>query len=347
MPSIPYLNPKPKKIMTNRQQILAHRPVGMPTKDTWTLTESEIPELKDGEVLIENHYVSLDPAMRGWMNDARSYIPPVQIGEVMRAGTVGKIVKANNHPKFKVGDVLTGWGGVQEYSVTDGSNYYPVDTSLVPMPTYIGTLGMPGMTAYFGILEVGKIKEGDVVVVSGAAGAVGSIVGQVAKIKGCKVVGIAGGPEKCAYVTDELGFDACIDYKNGSVPAGLKEHCPKGLDVYFDNVGGDILDACLARLKMHARIVICGAISQYNNKENVQGPKNYLSLLVNRATMQGMVVMDYAPKYREAAMQMGQWMMEGKLKSREDIYEGIENFYETFTRLFSGEKKGKLVLKIK
>jgi len=330
--------------MTNRQQILAHRPVGMPTTDTWTLTETEVPELKDGEVLIRNHYVSLDPAMRGWMNDARSYIPPVQLGEVMRAGTVGEVVKANNHPTFKVGDVLSGWGGVQEYSVTDGTNYYQVDTRLAPMPTYIGTLGMPGMTAYFGILEVGKIKEGDVVVVSGAAGAVGSIVGQVAKIKGCKVIGIAGGPNKCKYVVEELGFDACIDYKNDSVAAGLKEHCPKGLDVYFDNVGGEILDHCLARLKMNARIVICGAISQYNNRENVQGPKNYLSLLVNRATMQGMVVFDYAPKYGEAAREMGQWMAEGKLKSREDIYEGIENFYETFTRLFTGEKKGKLVL---
>jgi NADPH-dependent curcumin reductase CurA len=332
--------------MTNRQQILAHRPVGMPTTDTWTLTETEVPELKDGEVLIRNHYVSLDPAMRGWMNDARSYIPPVQLGEVMRAGTVGEVVKANNHPTFKVGDVLSGWGGVQEYSVTDGTNYYQVDTRLAPMPTYIGTLGMPGMTAYFGILEVGKIKEGDVVVVSGAAGAVGSIVGQVAKIKGCKVIGIAGGPDKCKYVVEELGFDACIDYKNDSVAAGLKEHCPKGLDVYFDNVGGEILDHCLARLKMNARIVICGAISQYNNRENVQGPKNYLSLLVNRATMQGMVVFDYAPKYGEAAREMGQWMAEGKLKSREDIYEGIENFYETFTRLFTGEKKGKLVLKL-
>jgi hypothetical protein len=333
--------------MTNRQQILAKRPVGLPDQDTWTLTETEVPALKEGEVLIENHYASLDPAMRGWINDARSYIPPVQIGEVMRAGTIGKVVDVNKHPKYKVGDVLTGWGGVQEYSVTDGTSYYPVDTKLVPMPTYIGTLGMPGMTAYFGILEVGKIKEGDIVVVSGAAGAVGSVVGQIAKIKGCTVVGIAGGADKCAYVIDELGFDACIDYKNEDVAAGLKTHCPKGMDVYFDNVGGDILDACLGRLRLHARIVICGAISQYNNKENVQGPKNYLSLLVNRATMQGMVVMDYAPKYREAAVQMGTWMMEGKLKSREDIYKGIENFHETFLRLFNGEKKGKLVLKIK
>jgi NADPH-dependent curcumin reductase CurA len=332
--------------MINQQQILTHRPVGMPTSDTWTLTETEVPALKEGEVLIRNHYVSLDPAMRGWMNDARSYIPPVQLGEVMRAGTVGEVIKANNHPQFKVGDVLSGWGGVQEYTVTDGANYYQVDTRLAPMPTYIGTLGMPGMTAYFGILEVGKLKDGDVVVVSGAAGAVGSVVGQIAKIKGCKVVGIAGGPDKCRYVVEELGFDACIDYKNDSVADGLKEHCPKGLDVYFDNVGGEILDHCLARLKLNARIVICGAISQYNNRDNVQGPKNYLSLLVNRASMQGMVVFDYAPKYGEAARQMGQWMAEGKLKSREDVYEGIENFYDTFVRLFSGEKKGKLVLKV-
>ena len=264
----------------------------------------------------------------------------------MRAGTVGEVIKTNNHPQFKVGDVLSGWGGVQEYTVTDGANYYQVDTRLAPMPMYIGTLGMPGMTAYFGILEVGKIKQGDVVVVSGAAGAVGSVVGQIAKIKGCTVVGIAGGPEKCRYVVEELGFDACIDYKNDAVADGLKEHCPKGMDVYFDNVGGEILDHCLARLKMNARIVICGAISQYNNKENAQGPKNYLSLLVNRASMQGMVVFDYAPKYGEAARQMGQWMAEGKLKSREDIYEGIENFHEIFARLFSGEKKGKLILKL-
>ncbi|WP_273446993.1 NADP-dependent oxidoreductase [Neolewinella agarilytica] len=332
--------------MTNKQQILAKRPVGMPDADTWTLTTTEVPELKEGEVLIQNHYVSLDPAMRGWMNDARSYIPPVELGEVMRAGTVGIVVKASNHPKYKVGDVLTGWGGVQQYTITNGEGYYPVDTNLAPMPMYIGTLGMPGMTAYFGILEVGKIKEGDVVLVSGAAGAVGSVVGQIAKIKGCKVVGIAGGADKCKYVTEELGFDACIDYKNGDVADGIKEHCPKGLDVYFDNVGGEILDAALGRLRMKARIVICGAISQYNNKENVKGPSNYLSLLVNRATMQGMVVMDYAPKYREAAQQMGMWMMEGKLKSREDIYEGIENFHDTFQRLFTGEKKGKLVLKV-
>jgi NADPH-dependent curcumin reductase CurA len=214
------------------------------------------------------------------------------------------------------------------------------------MPAYIGTLGMPGMTAYFGILEVGKIKAGDIVLVSGAAGAVGSIVGQIAKIKGCTVVGIAGGPDKCKYLTDTLGFDAAIDYKNENVATALKAACPKGIDVYFDNVGGEILDIALARLRMHGRIVICGAISQYNNTGPIKGPSNYLSLLVNRGTMQGMVVMDYAKDYKQAAFEMGTWMAQGKLISREDIYEGIENFHETFTRLFTGEKLGKLVLKV-
>ena len=317
----------------------------MPAEDTWNLQESAIPEVPEGHFLLQNHYISLDPAMRGWMNDTRSYIPPVAIGDVMRAGSIGTVIKSN-HSKFKEGDVLTGWGGVQQYDVSDGTNYYQVDTSMVPMPTYIGTLGMPGMTAYFGILEVGKIKEGDVVLVSGAAGAVGSVVGQIAKIKGCRVIGIAGGPDKCKYLTEELGFDAAIDYKNENLHAAIKEHCPKGIDVYFDNVGGDILDAALARIRMHARIVICGAISQYNNTTAIKGPSNYLSLLVNRGTMQGMVVLDYAKRYGEAAMQMGQWMMQGKLKSKEDIYEGIENFYPTFQRLFTGEKKGKLVLKV-
>ncbi len=211
---------------------------------------------------------------------------------------------------------------------------------------YLGTLGMPGMTAYFGILEVGELKEGDAVLVSGAAGAVGSVVGQIAKIKNCKVIGIAGGADKCKYIVDELGFDGAIDYKSDNVASKLKEYFPKGIDVYFDNVGGDILDLALSRLAMHARIVICGAISQYNNITPIKGPSNYLSLLVNRGTMRGMVVFDYAKDYQKAAMQMGQWMMQAKLKSKEDIYEGIENFHETFLRLFSGDKMGKLVLKV-
>jgi len=330
----------------NKQLKFVKRPEGEADESTWSLETNPIPEITDGQVLIKQHYISLDPAMRGWMNDAKSYIEPMAIGSVMRAGSVGEVIEAKNHPKFKVGDVLSGYGGVQQYDATDGKGYYPVDPKLAPLPTYIGTLGMPGMTAYFGILEVGKIKEGDVVVVSGAAGAVGSVVGQIAKIKGCTVVGIAGGADKCRYLTEELGFDGAIDYKNEDVRARLKEACPKGVDVYFDNVGGEILDIVLTKLRMHARIVICGAISQYNNKRAIKGPSNYLSLLVNRATMQGMVVFDYAKDYGKAAQEMGQWMAQGKLKSKEDVYEGIENFPQTYQRLFSGEKLGKLVLKV-
>ncbi|MEL7221954.1 MAG: NADP-dependent oxidoreductase, partial [Bacteroidota bacterium] len=216
--------------MINKQYILSKRPVGMPDTDTWTLENKAVStELEDGQVLVKHHYISLDPAMRGWMNDVRSYIPPVQLGEVMRAGSVGEVIATKNE-RFKVGDIATGWGGVQQYCLSDGTNWYTVDTSLAPMPAYIGTLGMPGMTAFFGILEVGKIKEGDIVLVSGAAGAVGSVVGQIAKIKGCTVVGIAGGPEKCKYLTETLGFDAAIDYKNENVATALKAACPKGID---------------------------------------------------------------------------------------------------------------------
>ena len=329
----------------NKQLILAKRPVGEADASTWSVQIHPVPEIGEGEILVKQHYISLDPAMRGWMNAGKSYIEPVEIGSVMRAGSAGQVVASKN-PKFKVGQYVVGSGGVQQYAVTDGKGFYQVDPAIAPLTTYIGALGMPGMTAYFGILEVGKIQEGDVVLVSGAAGAVGGTVGQIAKIKGCRVVGIAGGPEKCAYVVGELGFDACIDYKNENVATRVKQECPKGIDVYFDNVGGDILDIALTRLRRHARVVICGAISQYNNKTGIRGPGNYLSLLVNRATMQGMVVFDYASRYAEAARAMGQWMAEGKLKAREDVYEGIENFPETYNRLFSGEKLGKLVLKV-
>ena len=330
----------------NKQIIFKNRPVGTPDENTWKLEENSIPELKEGEILIQHHYISLDPAMRGWMNDSKSYIPPVAINDVMRSGSIGKVIKTNNNSQFKVGDCVTGWGGVQQYVATNGENWYKVDEKIAPMPMYIGTLGMPGMTAYFGILEVGKIKAGDSVLVSGAAGAVGSVVGQIAKIKGCTVIGIAGGKEKCDYLLDELGFDAAIDYKSENVYAALKEKCPKGIDVYFDNVGGEILDAALTKLRMHARVVICGAISQYNNKSKITGPSNYLSLLVTRSTMQGMVVMDYAKEFANAAQEMGMLLAQGKLKSKEDIYNGIENFQETYNRLFSGDKKGKLVLKV-
>ena len=330
----------------NKQLLFVKRPVGAAGADTWSLETNPIPEISDGQILVRQHYVSLDPAMRGWMNEGKSYIQPMALGSVMRAGSVGEVVAAKNHPRFNKGDFVVGGGGVQQYVATDGEGFHKVDPRLAPLPTYLGALGMPGMTAYFGILEVGKIKEGDVVLVSGAAGAVGSIAGQVAKIKGCRVVGIAGGAEKCHYLTEELGFDAAIDYKNENVGRRLKETCPKGVDVYFDNVGGEILDTALTRLRRHARVVICGAISQYNNKAGIKGPRNYLSLLVNRATMQGMVVFDWAHRYGEAAQALGGWLAEGKLKTREAVYEGIEKFPETFNRLFTGEKQGKLVLKV-
>ncbi len=223
--------------MENKQQLLAKRPVGVPDEETWKFTTTPIRSLEEGEMLIEQHYISLDPAMRGWMNESRSYIPPVQIGEVMRAGTVGKVIQTEGKTPFQVGDYITGWGGVQTHLITRGEQYYQVDPNRAPLPAYIGTLGLPGMTAYFGILQEGEIKAGDTVLVSGAAGAVGSIVGQIAKIKGCTVIGIAGGKEKCDYVVNELGFDGAIDYKSENVMARIKQHCPKGIDVYFDNVG--------------------------------------------------------------------------------------------------------------
>lgn len=329
----------------NTQLKLAERPLGVPTPSTWKIEKSPIPTPADGQFVVKIEYISLDPAMRGWINDARSYIPPVQIGEVMRAGSVGQVTESK-HPDFQKGDYVYGHGGVQQFVLTNGKGWYKVDPKIAPLPMFLGTLGMPGFTAYFGLLEHGMPKAGETVLVSGAAGAVGSLVGQIAKIKGCRAVGIAGGEEKCKYLLEELGFDGAIDYKNENVKAGIKRECPKGVDVYFDNVGGDILDAALTRINMHARIVICGAISQYNNTTPVKGPSNYLSLLVNRARMEGFVVFDHTKNYGEAAQEMGGWIKEGKLKSKEDIYEGIENFHETFLRLFSGEKLGKLVLKV-
>ena len=249
--------------LVNHQFRLAARPVGLPKPSDWQYTEEPVAEPGEGEVLVKVRYISLDPAMRGWMNDGRSYIAPVGIGEVMRALAAGEVL-ASNHPGLAVGDHVTGLLGVQEYAVANGNAVMKVDPALAPLPVYLGTLGMPGMTAYFGLLEIGRPVEGETVVVSGAAGAVGGVVGQIAKLKGCRVVGIAGGAEKCRYVTEELGFDAAIDYKAEDVIAGLGEHCPKGIDVYFDNVGGEILDAALARLARNARVIICGAISQYN-----------------------------------------------------------------------------------
>ena len=330
--------------VTNRTARLAARPMGNPKPSDWAFADEALGEPAQGEFVVKVSHISLDPAMRGWMNEGKSYIRPVAIGEVMRAGAAGKVI-ASKHPDFKVGDEVAGSFGVQQYALSDGKGVRKVDTRFAPLATYLGALGMPGMTAYFGLLDIGKPKPGETVVVSGAAGAVGSIVGQIAKIKGCRVVGIAGGADKCAYLTQALGFDAAIDYKNEDVKAGLKTHCPDGIHVYFDNVGGEILDAALARLAMHARIVICGAISQYNNTTPMKGPSNYLSLLVNRASMTGMVVFDYADRYAEGGREMAQWIAAGKLVAKEDVVQGgIDAFPETLMRLFKGENTGKLVL---
>ena len=327
----------------NHQFKLARRPVGLVQRSDFEYTEAPVGQPSDGEVLVKILYLSLDPAMRGWMNEGKSYIPPVGIGEVMRAGGVGRVIISRD-PSVGVGDHVVGVLGVQEYAVAKAKQLTKVDPKRAPLPVYLGTLGMPGMTAYFGLLEVGRPKEGDTVVVSGAAGAVGQVVGQIAKIKGCRVVGIAGGQDKCDYLRS-IGFDAAIDYKHEDVKAALRQHCPKGVHVYFDNVGGEILDAALSQLAMHARIVICGAISQYNEAK-MKGPSNYMSLLVNRASMTGMVVFDYASRYAEAAREMAAWMATGQLKSREDIVEGLATFPETLLKLFKGENTGKLVLKV-
>jgi NADPH-dependent curcumin reductase CurA len=331
--------------MKNKQLLLKRRPIGMPKENIWQLVEKEIPELNDDEFLIKNEYISLDPAMRGWLNESKSYIEPVQLNAVMRALGVGEIIASKNK-KFKVGDFVSGQTGVQEYTITKGIGFHKINPNIAPLPTFLGTLGMTGMTAYFGLLKVGELKEGDTVLVSGAAGAVGSIVGQIAKIKKCKVVGIAGGKGKCDYLVNELGFDAAIDYKNDDIYKKIKEFFPNGIDLFFDNVGGEILDAGLSQLALHARIVICGAISQYNTTTPIKGPSNYLSLLVNRATMKGMVVFDYVNQYSIAASELNTWLKNGQLKSKEDIYTGIENFHKIFLKLFSGDKIGKLILKI-
>lgn len=329
----------------NKQWRLKQRPVGEPSAETWAYTESELPSITDDELLIKIEYISIDPAMRGWLNDAKSYIPPVQIDEVMRAGTVGQVIESK-HEKFTVGDYVAGHNGVQSYAVSDGTGLHKVDPSLAPLSYYLGVLGMPGMTGYFGLLKTGEPKVGDTVVVSGAAGAVGGLVGQVAKIKGCRVVGIAGGAEKCKFLVDELGFDAAIDYKNENVKKALKETCPKGVDVYFDNVGGDILNDVLTQINLHARIVICGAISQYNTTTEVKGPSNYLSLLVNRARMEGIVVFDNIKEYPTAMKDIAGWIQSGDIKVKDHIVAGIETFPDALMMLFKGENFGKLVLKV-
>ncbi len=337
--------------VTNHQVRLATRPQGLPTRDNWSFTEEPVQAPSAGGLVIKTQYLSLDPAMRGWMNDSKSYIPPVGIGEVMRAGGVGVVVESQN-AGFAVGDHVSGSLGVQSYASLSEADLKrgglnKIDTRAAHATQWLNVLGMPGMTAYFGLLDIGQPKAGETVVVSGAAGAVGQTVGQLAKLKGLRVVGIAGGQAKCDWVVNEFGFDACIDYKAGDIKEALKAHCPKGVDVYFDNVGGEILDAVLGRINRHARIVICGAISQYNSTQGVKGPANYLSLLINRARMEGMVVFDYADRYHVAVAELAGYLKEGRIKSKEDVVTGgVGAFPESLLKLFSGENFGKLVLQV-
>jgi NADPH-dependent curcumin reductase CurA len=328
---------------TNRTVRLAKRPTGLPERDTWAIADEPMPVAGDGEVLVKVEYLSLDPAMRGWINEGRSYIPPVEIGAVMRAGGVGEVV-ASNDDAFRPGDKVAGGFGIQKFAVLPGKELEKIDASAAPLPTWLGVLGMPGMTAYFGLLDVGALKDGETVVVSAASGAVGALVGQIAKIKGCHVVGIAGGKAKCDYVVNELGFDACVDYKSENVLKALAAACPKGIDVYFDNVGGPILEAAMTLIRRGARVVICGAIAGYNDFTKIQGPRNYLNLLVNRARMEGFVVFDYADRYAEAVRDISAWIKAGKVKPREDIQTGIDRFPEVLQMLYKGENFGKLVL---
>jgi NADPH-dependent curcumin reductase CurA len=331
--------------LENRQFRLISRPVGMLKRSDFEFITVPAAEPGAGEVLVRVLYLSLDPAMRGWMNAGKSYVAPVGLGEVMRAGGVGRVVTSND-PTLAAGDLVVGITGIQDYVVSKAAGLRKIDPQVAPLPRYLGALGMTGLTAYFGLLDIGQPKEGETVVVSAAAGAVGAVVGQIAKIKGCRVVGIAGGAAKCSYIVDELGFDAAVDYKNEDVRKALARHCPKGIDIYFDNVGGEILETALSMLARRARVIICGAISQYNSTTGMVGPRNYMSLLVNHALMEGFVVFDYADRYPEGMKALAGWTIEGKLKAREDVVDGLETFPETLLKLFRGENFGKLVIKV-
>ncbi len=331
---------------TNRTVRLAQRPgVGVPGPDTWAIADEAVPTPADGEVLVRVGHVSLDPAMRGWINAGKSYIEPVEVGAVMRAGGVGEVV-ASHHPGFNPGDAVEGMTGIQRFAVLPGRDLHAIDLAVAPAPRWLGVLGMPGMTAYFGLLDVGQAEAGQTVVVSAASGAVGALVGQIARIRGCRVVGLAGGPEKCAYVTDTLGFDACIDYKAEGMFKALAAAVPDRIDCYFDNVGGPILEACLSLLNRRARIVLCGAIAGYNDPSKLSGPRNYMALLVARARMEGFVVFDYADKFPQAQAEIGAWLASGEVHALEDIRDGIDSFPAALADLYSGGNFGKLIVRV-
>lgn len=331
----------------NRQITLAARPVGYPKESDFKLLETAMPMLEDGQVLLKTIYLSVDPYMRGRMNQVRSYAPNVEFNEVMVGGVIAQVVESK-HPDFQVGDVVNANIGWQEYGVSGGEGLRKIDTSIAPISTGVGILGMPGLTAYFGLLEVGKLQAGETVFVSGAAGAVGSVVGQIAKIKGCRVVGSAGTDEKIAYILDELGFDAAFNYKNVTdYQAKLAELCPDGIDVYFDNVGGRITDAVFPNLRVKGRVVICGQISQYNLKNPETGPRFLWHLITKRARIEGFLVFEFVDRHAEALVQMAEWVQQGKLKYRETIAEGgIKEAPAAFISMLKGGNIGKQLVKI-
>ena len=328
--------------MTNKRVVLASRPVGPVSESNFRVEEAPVAKPADGEVLVRNLWLSLDPYMRGRMSDAKSYVKGVDIGEVMVGQTVGEVVESR-HPKLNVGDTVLTQLGWQLYGATREA--MKVDTSRAPASYYLGLLGMPGLTAYFGLKELGQPKPGETVVVSAASGAVGSVVGQLAKLWGCRAVGIAGGREKCAYVKDELGFDACVDYKGGALRDDVNAACPKGVDVYFDNVGGEILDLLLTRLNLFGRIVVCGSISDYNSTEPYR-VRNWRAILVNRLRVQGMIVFDWKDRYGEALKALGGYFAEGKLNYRESVVQGLENAPRGLIDLLGGRNFGKQLVKL-
>jgi len=328
----------------NRQWRLAARPVGLIKESDFKLTEQPVPEPGEGEVLVRNLYLSLDPTNRGWC-ERDTYMPAVKIGDVMRGGTIG-VVEQSRNPRFQEGAVVQGLLGWQDYAISDGTGLTALPhNESIPLTAYLGLFGHIGLSAYFGLLDIGKPKAGETLVVSAAAGAVGSLVGQIGKIKGCRVVGIAGGEEKGRWITGELGFDAAIDYKAEPVLDGLKKHCPDGVDVYFENVGGKILDAVLSVINIKARVVLCGLISQYNATEPQPGPYNFGNILIRRARVEGFIVTDYMNRAQEAIADLAKWLAEGKIKYRIDVVEGIEQAPLALNKLFDGSNKGKLIVK--
>jgi len=328
----------------NVQVLLARRPKDAPQESDFHIVETAVPGIRDGQFLVRAHYLSLDPYMRGRMNDAKSYAKPVGIGEVMEGEAAGEVI-ASRHTGFKPGDKVVARTGWQAYGVSDGTNVRKIESTDIPISAYLGVVGMPGRAAYIGLIDIGQPKSGETVVVSAASGAVGSVVGQIAKIKSCRAVGIAGGREKCRYAVEELGFDACVDYKAGRLADDLAQATPKGVDIYFENVGGEILDTVLRRLNPFARIPLCGLISQYNLSEPY-GLKNIGALLINRVKLQGFIVSDHAARHPAANKDLEQWLREGRLKYRESVVEGLRNAPQAFIGLLSGKNLGKQLIKL-